>query len=87
MKTIIFTNDKLQYNVPMKNFEQISELAKGDSSELGGVSSIMDIIWDVDSGLVLKTFPDQKWKYMSIEISTKNNNIFVIWSIEFNARF
>ena len=54
---------------------------------MGGVSVIMDIIWGVESGLVLKTFPDDKGIDMSIETSTTNSNLFLIGSIDFNARF
>ena len=71
----------------MKNFEYIFELAQGESSSLGVISAIMDIIRDVDSGLVLKTFTDHKGKDMSIETIPINNNLCVIGSIDFNARF
>ena len=52
MSTSVFTNDDLRYNFPVRNFEKIFELEQGDSSSLGGVSAIVDIIWDVESGLV-----------------------------------
>ena len=47
----------------------------------------MDIIRDVESGLVFKTFPDHKGNEISIETSPTNNNPFFIGSIDFNARF
>ena len=53
---------------------------------MGVISAIMDIIRDVDSGLVLKTFTDHKGKDMSIETIPINNNIFVIGSTDLNAR-
>ena len=53
---------------------------------MGGVSIIMDIIWGVESWLILKTFPDNKVNIMYIEISPNNNNIFVIRSIYLNSR-
>ena len=46
----------------------------------------MDIIWDVESGLVSESFPDNKVNKMSIETSPTNNNLFFIEIIDFNAR-
>ena len=38
----VFTNDELQYDVPMRNVERIFESARGERSSLGGVSVITD---------------------------------------------
>ena len=51
MSKSVLTKDDLHYNGPMRNFEQIFQLDQGESSSLGGVSTIMDIIWDVELGL------------------------------------
>ena len=76
MSTSIFINDNLHYNVRVSNFEQILELVQVESSSLGVVSTIVDIIWCLGSGLILKTFLDHKGNGMSIETSPTNNNIF-----------
>ena len=47
----------------------------------------MDIIWNVESGLVLKISPDHKVNEMSIETIPANNNLFVTGIIDFNASF
>ena len=73
-------------SVPVSNFDQNLVLTQGESSSLGGFSAIMDIIWDVDSGFILRTFPDHKVNYMSNETCPTNNNLFIVGSIDFNAR-
>ena len=85
MGSSVFTNENPHCNVPVRNFEHILELAQGESFSLGRVSAIMDIIWDMEAGLVLKTFPGHKGNEMSIETSPTNNNIFFIGIIDFNA--
>ena len=77
-------NDDMLYNVPANNFELVVELAQVESYSLGGVSTIMDIVWGVDSGLVLKNFPDHKSNLISIGNSQTKNKIFVIGFIDFN---
>ena len=54
---------------------------------MGEVSAIMDIIRDVESGLVLKNFTDHKGNEIFIETSPTNNNLFIVGIIDFNARF
>ena len=76
----------LHQNFPVRNFDWILELAQGNSSSLYGVSEIMDILRCVESGLVLKPFPDTKVHVMSIKKSPTNNNLFVIGRIDFNDR-
>ena len=83
----VFTNEGLHYNVPVRNFEWIFELSRGDISSLVAVSAVMDIILGVVSELVFKTFPDHKFNVMSIENSPTNNNLFFIGHIDFNASF
>ena len=61
-------------------------MAQVESSSLGGISVIVDILQGVDSGLVLKNFTDHKENMMSIEIIPTNNNILFIESIDLNAR-
>ena len=70
----------------MSNFELIFLLAQGESSYLGEVSAIMDIIRGVDSGLVLKNVTDHKDNVMSIKIIPTNNIIFFIENIDLNDR-
>ena len=65
------------------NFKGIFELAQWESSSLGGVSTIMDILWSAESGLVLKIFPDQKGNVVSIENGPANSNLFFIGTIDF----
>ena len=52
----------------MSNFECIFELGQDESSLLGGVFIIMDIIWGVESGLVFKIFLDQKGNALSAAV-------------------
>ena len=52
-------------------------MAQGHSSSLGGVSAIVDTLWGMDSGLVMKNFTDHKENVMSIEINPTRNNIFL----------
>ena len=87
MSASFFMNDNMHYNGTIRNFGRIFKLAQGESSALGGVSAIMDNIWDMESGLVFFLNPDHKINEMSNQTSTTNNNIFVIGSIEFNSRF
>ena len=37
--------------MPVRILEQVFKSVQGESSSLGGVSTIMDIIWDVELGL------------------------------------
>ena len=61
-------------------------MPQGDSSSLGGVSAIVDILWGVDSGLVLKKITYYMDNVMSIEIIPTNNNIIFIETIGLNSR-
>ena len=73
---IFLRNGGLHYNYDVRNFERFVELARVESSSLGVFSSLMDILWGVDPGLILKTFPNRKGTVMSIENIPTNNNIF-----------
>jgi len=44
------------------------------------------ILWDVESGEVLKTFSDHKGDVMSLDISPTNNNLFVTGSVDATAK-
>ena len=44
----------------------------------------MDILWGVESGFILKIFPDHKGNVMPIKNRPTNNNI--IGSIDLNSR-
>ena len=84
---VFFTNYNLRYTFYVRYFGWILELVQGGISSLGIFYTIMDILWGVESGLVLKTSPDHKVNLMSIENSPTNNNLCVIGSSDFNTSF
>ena len=44
------------------------------------------IIWGVESGLVLRNFPNNRGNMISLAISMNNNNISVIVSVNPNVK-